>query len=120
MRNALVKAGIPDKDITLDYAGFRTLDSILRAKEVFSLTDDFIIISQPFHLERALFIAKLNGINAVGYAAANVSPKFGFMPYIREIGARWLALYDIITKKGATVLGEKEPLPKFSSGEDNE
>ena len=56
----------------MDFAGYRTLDSVIRAKEVFSLTDDLTIISQPFHLERALFIAKLNKINAVGYGAANV------------------------------------------------
>lgn len=58
MKNALIKAGVPEKDITLDYAGFRTLDSIVRAKEVFSLTGGFTIISQPFHVERALYIAR--------------------------------------------------------------
>lgn len=94
MRNSLVKAGIPESAITLDYAGFRTLDSVVRAKEVFSQTGGFIIISQPFHVERALFLAEKNNIDAIGYGAANVS--FGIAPsvYFREIGARWLALFD--------------------------
>ena len=67
MRLALVKAGIPENAITLDYAGFRTLDSIVRAREIFSLTGDLTVISQPFHVERALFIANNSGVDAIGY-----------------------------------------------------
>ena len=73
MKNALMRAGIPEDVIKLDYAGFRTLDSVIRAKEIFSIQDDLIIISQPFHIERALFLAKKNNINAIGYGAADVS-----------------------------------------------
>jgi hypothetical protein len=58
MRKALVKAGIPESDITLDYAGFRTLDSVVRAKEIFGQWSGFTIISQPFHVERATFSRK--------------------------------------------------------------
>ncbi len=108
MRLALVKAWVDEKDITLDYAGFRTLDSVLRAKEIFSLTGGFTIISQPFHVERALFLADANNITAIGYGAKDVSPKYGLFAYVREIGARWLALYDAWTKRSATVLGERE------------
>lgn len=107
MKNALIQAGIPEKDITLDYAGFRTLDSVVRAKEVFSLTWGFTIISQPFHVERALYLARAKGIDAIGFGAANVSLEYGLMPYVREIGARWLALYDAWFDTNATVLGEK-------------
>lgn len=57
--------GIPEEAITLDYAGFRTLDSMVRAKEVFSLTGQFVVISQPFHIERALFLGDMRGIDAV-------------------------------------------------------
>lgn len=110
MRLALVKAWVDEKDITLDYAGFRTLDSVLRAKEIFSLTGGFTIISQPFHVERALFLADANGISAIGYGAKDVSPKYGLYAYTREIGARWLALYDAWTLQSATVLGEKEDI----------
>lgn len=94
MKNSLIKAGIPESAITLDYAGFRTLDSVVRAKEVFSQTGGFIIISQPFHVERALFLAEKNNINAIGYGAANVSFRIAPIVYFREIGARWLALFD--------------------------
>ncbi|MBP9779349.1 YdcF family protein [Candidatus Gracilibacteria bacterium] len=114
MRLALIKAGIPNEDITLDYAGFRTLDSIVRAKEIFSLTGGITIISQPFHIERALFISNAYHIDAIGYGAANISLKFGAYPYIREIGARWIALYDVIFGTEPKVLGKKE---KFNSGE---
>lgn len=88
----------------MDFAGFRTLDSVLRAKEIFSLTEDITIISQPFHLERALFLAKLNQINAIGYGAADVNLSYGMQTYIREIAARWLAIYDGIRGTEATVL----------------
>lgn len=108
MKTALIKAGIPEKDITLDYAGFRTLDSVIRAREVFSLTGGFTIISQPFHIERALYLAEANHIDAIGYGAANVSLRYGPMAYLREIPARWLALYDAWFGTDATVLGEKE------------
>lgn len=110
MRKALVKAGIPDTSITLDYAGFRTLDSVVRAKEVFGEGSGFTIISQPFHVERALFLAHANGIDAIGYGSANVSLELGLRTYIREIGARWVALLDAYFGTDPVVLGEKEAL----------
>ncbi len=110
MRLALVKAGIPNEDITLDYAGFRTLDSIVRAQEIFSLTWGITIISQPFHIERAMYIADAYGMDTIWYGAANISLRFGAYPYIREIGARWMALYDIISGTDPIVLGSKEEL----------
>lgn len=67
MRKALIKAGVPDEAIALDYAGFRTLDSVVRAREVFGQGSGFTIISQPFHVERALFLALANGIDATGF-----------------------------------------------------
>ena len=112
MKNALLKAGIPKDAITMDFAGFRTLDSVVRAREVFSLSGGFTIISQPFHVERALYLAQANGIDAIGYGAANVSLKYGLYAYLREIPARWLALYDAWFGTEATVLGEKETLGK--------
>ena len=85
MRKALVKAGIPESAITLDYAGFRTLDSVVRAKEVFGQGSGFTIISQPFHVERALFLARANSVDAIGYGSVNVSLSLGLRTYIREI-----------------------------------
>ena len=94
----------------MDFAGFRTLDSVVRANKIFSQTGGFTIISQPFHVERALYLARANGINAIGYGAANVSLEYGLYAYLREIPARWLALYDAWFGTEATVLGEKQLL----------
>ena len=85
MKRALIKAGIPETDITLDYAGFRTLDSVVRALEVFGQGSGFTIISQPFHVERALFLARAHHIDATGYGSANVSLSLGLRTYVREI-----------------------------------
>ena len=112
MKSALIKSGIPADDITMDFAGFRTLDSVVRAHDVFSLTGGFIIVSQPFHVERALYLAKANNIDAIGYGAANVSLEYGLYAYLREIPARWLALYDAWFGTEATVLGKKEVILK--------
>ncbi len=68
MHDDLVKAGIPSKYIQLDYAGFRTLDSIVRAKAIFDL-EDYVIVSQRFHLERAIYIAGVKGQKVVGFVA---------------------------------------------------
>lgn len=112
MKNALMKSWVPVDAITMDFAGFRTLDSVIRANKIFSLTGGFTIISQPFHAERALYLAKFNGIDAIGYGAADVSLEYGLYAYLREIPARWLALYDAWFGTEATVLGEKEILQK--------
>jgi len=68
MRDDLVKSGIPSRYIQLDYAGFRTLDSIVRAKAIFDL-EDYIIVSQRFHLERAIYIAHVKGQKVLGFVA---------------------------------------------------
>jgi SanA protein len=89
MRKDLIAAGVDPADIVLDYAGFRTLDSIVRTRKVFD-TNDFIIITQRFHCERALFIALHMGIQAQCYAVP--SPKDMLSVRVREFGAvlaRW-------------------------------
>lgn len=110
MRKSLLKAWVDESDITLDYAGFRTLDSVVRAGEVFSLTGGFTIISQPFHVERALFLARAHHIDAIGYGSVNVGLSFWLYTYIREIGARWIAVYDVLFGTDPLVLGETEEL----------
>lgn len=92
MRRDLIKAGVDPADIVLDYAGFRTLDSIVRTRKVFD-TNDFIIITQRFHCERALFIALQLGIQAQCYAVP--SPKNMLSVRFREVGARLGALVNI-------------------------
>ena len=76
----------------------------MRAKEIFGQGSGFTIISQPFHIERALFLARMNHIDAIGFGAANVSFSIGPRVYIREIFARWIALYDTIVGTDPVVL----------------
>jgi SanA protein len=114
MKNALMRAWIPEGDITLDHAGLDTLDSVVRAKVIFGQEDGFIIISQPFHVERALFLAYSRNIDAIGFGAANVSFDIGKKTYIREVGARWKAIIDVLLGTEPKILWEKEKL----TGED--
>lgn len=105
-KNELIKHGIPAHKIFLDYAGFRTLDSVIRAKEVFgqlSLT----FISQKFHNERAIYLAEKNGISAIGFNAKNVSSKYGLKTRLREYFARTKAYLDILFGVKPKFLGAK-------------
>ncbi len=109
MRKDLIAAGVDPADIVLDYAGFRTLDSIVRTRKVFD-TNDFIIITQRFHCERALFIALHMGIQAQCYAVP--SPKNMLTVRLREFGARFSALADLyIFKREPRFLGPLVPIP---------
>ncbi len=106
-RQDLIKAGIPDERIFLDYAGFRTLDSVVRCKEVFQ-EEDIIIISQRFHNERAVFIALNKGIQAHGFNAQDVGRRSGWRIHLREIFARVKTVLDIyILHTQPKFLGEK-------------
>ncbi|MEP2059137.1 SanA/YdcF family protein [Maribacter litoralis] len=91
----LVKAGIPEHVIFLDYAGFRTLDSMFRAKFIFGL-DDVTVISQKFHNERAIYIAKQKGLNAIGFNAQDVSTSQGLKVQLREYLARVKVFIDML------------------------
>ncbi len=103
----LIKMGIPSEKIFLDYAGFRTLDSVVRAKEVFQ-EDDFIIISQPFHNERALFIADQKDIKAIAFNAKSVGKSYGFKTQVREKLARVKTVLDLyILRTKPKFLGKK-------------
>lgn len=106
MKHALVKQGIPEKFIYLDYAGFRTFDSMIRAKEIFN-QDSFVVISQKFHNERAVYIARNNGVIAFGYNAEDVSAYNGFLTNMRELFARVKVFLDIFFGVKPTYLGEK-------------
>ena len=108
MLKALIKEGIPENAITLDYAGFRTLDSVIRCKKVFG-QNKFIIISQRFHLERALFIAKKYDIDAIGFSAQYPPGNYSTKTRIREYFAKTLAVIDLyIIYKKPKFLGKKE------------
>lgn len=105
MKNDLVKRGVPSNHIYLDFAGFRTLDSVVRAKKVFKL-NEFTIISQEFHNERAICLAQWYGIKAIGYNARDISKRKGIMVQIREIFARVKLVLDMIVNKQPRFLGD--------------
>ncbi|MEO7309430.1 MAG: ElyC/SanA/YdcF family protein [Chitinophagaceae bacterium] len=94
MRVVLIALGIPDSAIVLDDAGFRTFDSVIRGKEILGEAA-FIIISQPFHNGRAIYIARHNGIAAVGFNAKDVTARYGLKTRLREVLARVKLLMDI-------------------------
>ena len=109
MQQDLIKAGVPKRYITLDYAGFRTLDSIVRAKAIFDL-EDYIIISQKFHLERALFIAKVKGQKVSGFIAKDLpNTPSAYRMIAREYLARAKAFLDVyILNTQPRFYGKKE------------
>ncbi|HHQ4692274.1 TPA: SanA/YdcF family protein [Aeromonas veronii] len=110
MRRALIKAGIPASAIYMDFAGFRTLDSVVRAKEVFG-QERFTVVSQGFHNERAIFIARHFGIDAVGFNAEDPSAYQGIRTRVREVFARLMGLLDLyVLDKGPKFLGEPVPV----------
>jgi SanA protein len=106
MKDELVKLGIPEENIFLDYAGFRTLDSVIRAKEVFGI-DDFIIVSQKFHNQRAVYLARKNKIQAVAYNAKEVKAKMGFLTQLREFFAKDKVFIDFLFGIKPKFLGQK-------------
>jgi SanA protein len=107
MKIQLMALGVPSDAIYLDYAGFRTLDSMLRCKEVFG-QQKFTVISQEFQNERAIFIARHFGIEAIGFNARDVKTYSGFKTNIRELFARVKVFIDLyITNAQPKYLGEK-------------
>ena len=110
MKKALVKLGVPDSVITLDYAGLRTLDSIIRSKEIFG-QDHITIITQPFHSYRAIFISHYFNIEAVALVVREPEQEPSLRGYVREFFARTKAILDLyILKTAPRHLGEKEPI----------
>jgi SanA protein len=94
MRQALLARGVPDDALLLDRAGYRTLDSVVRARKVFGATE-ITVISQTFHNERAIFIADRRGVDAIGFAAEDVGGLGGMRVNLRETLARVRALLDL-------------------------
>ncbi len=110
MRKALIKQGVPETAITLDYAGLRTLDSVVRSKKIFG-QDKITIITQPFHSYRALFISNYYDIDAVAMVAEEPSIDISLKVRIREYFARTKAVLDLYVLKTAPKhLGRKEQI----------
>lgn len=110
MRDALVAAGVPTNAITCDYAGFRTLDSVVRANSVFGLTN-LTIVTEAFHCPRALWIAQAHGLDAVAFAAPDLGLRWSARVRAREALARVLCGLDLyILRTRPKFPGPPEPL----------
>lgn len=111
MRELALSQSVPDEDIVLDYAGRRTYDTCYRARHIFGLRE-VVVVTQRYHLPRALYTCRRLGLDAVGYVADR-------RPYIhirryraREIPALWLAWWDLWLRRPTPVLGEPIPIPE--------
>lgn len=107
MKDALVEKGVPPERIYLDYAGFRTLDSVVRAKSIFG-QDKVTIVSQKFHNQRAIFLASHHAIDAIGFDAPDVALQYALKTLVREQFARVKAVLDVyLIHKQPHFLGQK-------------
>ncbi len=94
MKDSLIEAGVPSERIYCDYAGFRTFDSVVRAKAIFG-QESLAIISQKFQNQRAIFIARHSGIDAIGFNAQEVAMYYSFKTRCRELFARVKTVLDV-------------------------
>ncbi len=109
MKAELVRGGIPEDKIYLDFAGFRTLDSVIRMDKIFG-QQSFTVISQDFHNRRAVYIARAKGLQAVGFNAKDVTAYAGFKTQCREKLARVKVFLDLWFNKNPKFLGEQVPI----------
>ena len=110
MKEELIKSGVPDSVIFLDYAGFRTFDSVIRARDIFGQVE-YIVISQQRHNERAVYLARRNNILAFGYNAAEVQAYKGFKTKMREYLARDKVFIDLLFGVEPKFSGEPVAIP---------
>lgn len=109
MRSWLLARGVPARDVFMDHAGFRTLDTMARARQVFEVTDA-VVVTQAYHLPRALYLAKAMGIDAVGMAADGAVYEPSPHDRLREFVARAVALVDVLCGREPRFLGPQLPL----------
>ncbi len=109
MREYALSLGVPPDDIVLDFAGRRTYDSCYRAKHIFGIKSA-ILVTQPFHLPRAIYLCRSIGVDATGYPAENIQFRKSSKLYwnIREIPAMLVSFFDVSLVHPTPVLGEKE------------
>ncbi len=118
MRQYALELGVPDAALVLDYAGFRTYDSCYRARDIFKV-DQAILVTQAFHLDRALLTCNGLGIESVGVASDGVRAE-GYarsallISQTREFPSTVFALVDLISNRQPMYLGD--PLPIFAHG----
>jgi SanA protein len=113
MKEYALELGIPEQDIILDYAGRRTYDTCYRAKAIFGL-ERALLVTQPYHLPRAVFTCNMLGVVSPGVYADNYPYRKISLGYwnLRELPASLVALWEIFVSKPLPILGEKEPIFK--------
>lgn len=111
MKAYAVDLGVPAEDIILDYAGRRTYDTCFRARKIFHL-DDVLLVTQKFHLPRAIYTCNSLGVPAVGVSAdrREYRPRSSAFWNMREIVATLVALWDVHITRPQPVLGNPEPI----------
>jgi SanA protein len=112
MRQSLVERGVPDSVIYLDCAGFRTFDSMVRAKKVFA-QDSLTVVSQQWHNERAIYTAEHFDLDAIAFCARDYTAgrKIYLKNHLREALAKVKVVLDLLVNKQPHFLGEIEPIP---------
>jgi vancomycin permeability regulator SanA len=111
MKEYALSFGVPEKDIILDFAGRRTYDTCYRAKEIFGL-QKALLVTQPYHLPRAVFTCNILGLESSGVYADNYPYRklsLGFWT-LRELPATLVALWELFITKPTPILGNKEPI----------
>jgi SanA protein len=111
MSDYAIQLGVPQEDIVLDYAGRRTYDTCYRAVEIFGVSDA-VLVTQSFHLPRAIYTCRALGLNAIGVKADNQLFRRSSLFYwnVRELFATLTAMWDVHISHPLPVLGEKEPI----------
>jgi len=114
MKAYALELGIPEEDIVLDYAGRRTYDTCYRARDIFKV-NDVILITQKFHISRAIFVCKALGVSAIGvpvdqYSQSGYRRSSLFYWNLREIPATLVALWELYISRPVPVLGVSEPI----------
>ena len=111
MRRSLIALGVPDSVIVLDYAGFRTFDSMVRAKKVFG-QDSITVISQAWHNERAIYIAQHHDLDAIGFNAKDIQHRRSYLKnHTREALAKTKVVLDMLFNKQPKFLGDPVLIP---------
>ena len=111
MKNYAVELGVPEQDIVLDYAGRRTYDTCYRAKAIFGLKE-VLLVTQRFHLARAIFTCQGLGVDAQGVSADRRTylRRSQLVWNVRETFATTVAIWEVLVSKPLPVLGDPEPI----------
>ena len=109
MKTYAIEKGIPSENVFMDHAGFSTYESVYRARDIFQVKT-VVIVSQQFHLYRALYIARALGLNAYGVSCDTRDYNAYLMPDLREILARTKDVFFSIFQPLPTYLGDVIPI----------